>query len=67
MGSWNTGGTMFYTLKWGRASLHHMQYRYSQKKITPLVNLFDKSMTFRISVVHDLTNDMSYDAKLILG
>ena len=28
------GGTMFYRLKMGRASLQHMKYHYSQRKIT---------------------------------
>ena len=47
-----------------RASLQHMKYRYSQWKITSIVNFFNKIMKFCILVVHDLTNDISYDAKL---
>ena len=37
--------------------------RYSQWKITSIL-LSDKRMNICILVVHDLTNDMSYNAKL---
>ena len=45
--------------KLGRASLHHYsQENYINRK------LFDKSMKFSILVVHDVINDISYEAKL---
>ena len=38
-GSWNRGGGRCSTdIKWGRATLQHMKYRYSQQKITSMVN-----------------------------
>ena len=60
MGSWNTGGTMFYRLKMEEDQLtaHEIPLYYTNGE------LFDKSMKFCILVVHDLTNDISYDAKL---
>ena len=65
MGSWNTGGgAMFYRLKMGEDQLpaHEITLKAMENYIN--VKLFDKNMKFGILVVHDLTTDISYDAKL---
>ena len=64
VGSWYTGGTMFYRQKFKGVSAYN-----TQNTLQPMENyvnrpLSDKSMTFGIMVVHDLTNDISYNAKL---
>ena len=54
---------MFYRQKMGESQLTTHEIRYSQRKITSIVNFFYKSMKFFIVVVHGLTNDISYDVK----
>ena len=41
-----------------------MEYRYSQRTITSMVNFLMKNMKFCTLVFHDIINDISYDAKL---
>ena len=58
------GGTMFYRLKMGEGL-----FPAHEIPLWPMENyingkLFDKNMKFYIMVVHDLTNDISYDSKL---
>ena len=55
---------MLHRLKMGDGQLTAHEYRKSQRKITSMVIFFDKNMKFCILVVHDLTNDISFDAKL---
>ena len=67
VGSWYTGGgggTMFY-----RQKIKGMSAYNTQNTLKPMENyvnrpLSDKSMKFGIIVVHDITNDVSYNAKL---
>ena len=64
VGSWYTGRTMFYRQKIKGVSAYN-----TQNTLWPMENyvnrpLSDKSMKFGIMVVHDLTNDISYNAKL---
>ena len=62
MGSWNMGeGADVLQTKYGGGSAYH-----TTEPTENLINgkLFDKNMKFCIFVVHDLTNDISYDAKL---
>ena len=68
VGSWYTGGggggTMFYRQKIKGVSAYN-----TQNTLYPMENyvnrpLSDKSMKFGIMEVHDLTNDISYNAKL---
>ena len=58
------GGTMFYRLKMGEDQLP--AHGIPLKPMENFINgkLFDKNMKFCILVVHDLTNDISYDGKL---
>ena len=58
------GGTMFYRLKMGEGQLtaHEIPLLPMENYING--SLFDKNMKFCILVAHDLTNDISYDAKL---
>ena len=58
------GGNVLRTKKSGEGQLTTHEIHYSQRKITSIINFLIKSMTFCIVVVHDLTNDISYDAKL---
>ena len=58
------GGTMFYRQKIGEGQLITQEI-----PLYPMENyinrkFFDKIMKFCILLVHDLTNDISYDAKL---
>ena len=58
------GGTMFYRQKTKGVSAYN-----TQNTLYPMENcvnrpLFDKSMKFCIVVVHDITNNISYNAKL---
>ena len=66
VGSWYTrgGGTMFY-----RQNIRVVSAYNTQKTLQPIeiyVNclLSDESMKFSIMVAHDLTNDISFNAKL---
>ena len=65
MGSWNTGGTMLeIQTKMGEGQLPAHEI-----PLYPMENyvngkLFDKNMKFCILVIHDLTNDISYGAKV---
>ena len=63
VGSWYTGGTMFYRQKIKRVSAYN-----TQNTLKPMENyvnrqLSDKSMKFCIVVHHDLTNDFSHNSK----
>ena len=58
------GDNVLQTKNRGEVQLTTHEIRYYQRKITSIVNFFDKSMKFRIIVVHDLTNNISYDVKL---
>ena len=55
---------MFYRLKMGEGQLPAPEI--PLKPMENYINgkLFDKNMKFCILMVHDLTNDISYDAKL---
>ena len=55
---------MFYKLKMGEDQLpaHEIPLKPMENYING--KLFDKNMKFCILVVHDLTNDISYDIKL---
>ena len=64
VGSWYTGGTMFYRQKLKGVSTYNTQNTLYPMKNYVNRQLSYKSMTFGIMVVHDLTNDMSYNAIL---
>ena len=67
MGSWNTGGgggAMFYRLKMGEGQLQAHEMPLQPMENYTNGKLCDKNMIFCILVVHDLTNDISYDAKM---
>ena len=51
-------------IKKGGGQLTTHDISYSQRKINYIRSLFDKSIRYCIVLVHDLTNDISYDAKL---
>ena len=55
---------MFYILKMGEGQLtaHEIPLYPTENYING--KLFDKNMKFGILVVHDVTNDITYDAKL---
>ena len=55
---------MFYRQKIKRVSVYNTQNTLLTMEIYVNRQLSDKSMTFGIIVVHDLTNDISYNAKL---
>ena len=55
---------MFYRQNWGEDQLTTHEIRYSQRKITSIVNFFYKSMKFCKVVVQCLINDINYDVKL---
>ena len=63
VGSWYTGGTMFYRQKIKGVSAYN-----TQNTLQPMENYFnrpfsDKSMKFCIVVHHDQTNDFSHNSK----
>ena len=61
----NLGCTMILTKSMVNHKPISQGYRYSQWKITSVLMVnFDKNMKFCILVVHDLTNNISYDATL---
>ena len=66
MGSWNTGGgnNVLQTKMGGEGQLpaHEIPLYPMENYVNG--NFFDKNMKFCILVVHDLTNDISYDAKV---
>ena len=58
------GGTMFYRLKMGEDQLTAHEIPLEPMENYTNIKLYDKNMKFCILVVHDLTNDIRYDAKL---
>ena len=64
VGSWYTGGSMFYRQIIKEVSAYNAQNTSWQMENYVICPLSDKSMKFGIMVVHDLTNDISYNAKL---
>ena len=65
MGSWNTGGgDVLQTKDGGGPAYSTWNTVFANGKLHQWLTFFHKNMKFCILVVHDLSNDISYDTKL---